>query len=80
MRSRRVLLSTVLVSALAVVLTAQSATKGGIGSIQEGPLREWLTYLSSDQLQGRATFSEGLGLPAVWRQPRQLRVSVRLTF
>src|SRR5262245_47855617 len=40
MRRRRLVLSTVLVSTLAVALTAQSAAKGGIGSIQEGPLRE----------------------------------------
>ena len=77
MRSRRVLLSTVLVSALAVVLTAQSATKGGIGSIQEGPLREWLTYLSSDQLQGRATFSEGLGLAAAYIADRLKEFGVK---
>ena len=64
MRSRRFLLSTVLVSALAVALTAQSANKGGIGSIQQGPLREWLTYIASDELQGRATYTEGLGLAA----------------
>ena len=27
-------------------------------------LREWLTYIASDELQGRATFSAGLGLAA----------------
>jgi hypothetical protein len=67
MRSRRFLLPLGLVTTLAVALTAQSATKGGgIASIQEGSLREWLTYLSSDQLQGRATYSEGLGLAAAY--------------
>src|SRR5688572_33400853 len=66
MRSPRFLLSTVLISALVAALTAQSANKVGMGSIQEGPLREWLTYLSSDQLQGRATYSEGLGLAAAY--------------
>src|ERR1044071_4373935 len=29
-------------------------------------LREWLTYLSSDDLEGRNTFSEGLGLAAAY--------------
>ncbi len=43
---------------------AQQAAKGGITSIQQEPLKEWLTYIASDELQGRATFSEGLGLAA----------------
>jgi Peptidase family M28 len=43
---------------------AQPAAKGGITSIQQEPLKEWLTYIASDELQGRATFSEGLGLAA----------------
>ncbi len=77
MRSRRFLLSSLLVSALAVALTAQSANKGGIGSIQEGPLREWLTYLSSDQLQGRATYSEGLGLAAAYIADRLQEAGVK---
>lgn len=29
-------------------------------------MREWLAYLASDQLEGRATFSEGLGLAAAY--------------
>src|SRR5574339_1267843 len=43
---------------------AQPANQGGITSIQPGPIKEWLTYLSSDELQGRATYTEGLGLAA----------------
>ena len=43
---------------------AQQSTKGGITSIQQEPLKEWLTYIASDELQGRATYSEGLGLAA----------------
>ena len=43
---------------------AQKAAKGGITSIQQEPLKEWLTYIASDELQGRATYSEGLGLAA----------------
>ena len=77
MRSRRFLLSTVLISALVAALTAQSANKGGMGSIQEGPLREWLTYLSSDQLQGRATYSEGLGLAAAYIAERLKEFGVK---
>src|SRR5262245_66020963 len=29
-------------------------------------LREWLNYIASDDLQGRATFSEGLGLAGAY--------------
>jgi hypothetical protein len=43
---------------------APPAVKGGINSIQPEPLKEWLTYIASDELQGRATYSEGLGLAA----------------
>src|SRR5579883_181919 len=35
-------------------------------SITPEALRTWLTYLSSDDLEGRATFSEGLGLAAAY--------------
>jgi hypothetical protein len=78
MRSPRFLLPIGLIVTLAVALTAQSVTRsGGIGSIQEGPLREWLTYLSSDQLQGRATYSEGLGLAAAYIADRLKEFGVK---
>jgi hypothetical protein len=51
-------------SLLTVAPSAQQAAKGGINSIQQEPLKEWLTYIASDELQGRATYSEGLGLAA----------------
>src|SRR5215813_2206356 len=35
-------------------------------AITPDSLRTWLTYLSSDDLEGRATFSEGLGLAAAY--------------
>src|SRR5437868_4655463 len=37
---------------------------GGVGSIQAADLKAWLTYIASDDLQGRSVFSEGLGLAA----------------
>ena len=43
---------------------AQPAAKGGINAIQQDALKEWLTYIASDELQGRATYTEGLGLAA----------------
>jgi hypothetical protein len=64
MRSRRLILSTALVSVLAAALGAQAPSRGGISSIQEPALKEWLTYIASDELQGRATYTEGLGLAA----------------
>ena len=38
----------------------------GESQISPDALRTWLTYLSSDDLEGRATFSEGLGLAAAY--------------
>lgn len=43
---------------------AQMRKPTGVSAITEADLREWLTYLASDQLQGRATYSEGLGMAA----------------
>ena len=65
MRSRRFLIPT-LVLAVATVLTAQPATKGGINSIQPDALKEWLGYIASDDLQGRQIYTEGLGLAAAY--------------
>jgi hypothetical protein len=62
--SKGLLVSSFLVSLLAIGGGAQTTARGGIDSIQTGPLTEWLTYLSSDDLQGRATYTEGLGLAA----------------
>jgi hypothetical protein len=46
--------------------SARSAGTGGINSIQPEPLKEWLTYIASDTLQGRRVFTEGLGLAAAY--------------
>jgi hypothetical protein len=35
-------------------------------SITPEAMRKWLTYLASDELEGRATFTEGLGLAAAY--------------
>ena len=51
-----------------VLLTAGLAGQGNgpraAAAIQPAPMREWLTYLASDELQGREVYSEGLGLAA----------------
>src|SRR5262245_47916609 len=67
MACRRFLASALLVALVSVSPTAQQAawkSSGGVNSIQQEPLKEWLTYIASDELQGRATYSEGLGLAA----------------
>src|SRR5215470_7591867 len=48
-------------------------------SITPESLRTWLTYLASDDLEGRATFSEGLGLAAAYiaQQPKDAGVKPR---
>jgi hypothetical protein len=58
-------------SAAVLVLTLGFATikaAGGRASITPGDLKEWLTFLSSDELEGRAVFTEGLGIAAGYIQ------------
>jgi hypothetical protein len=49
-------------------LGAQAAApaRGGTGSISPVELKEWLSYIASDDLQGRQIFTEGLGLAAAY--------------
>src|SRR4051794_25336209 len=37
---------------------------GGAASITPAELKDWLSYMASDQLQGRQVYTEGLGLAA----------------
>jgi len=54
---------------LALTLVAGGASAaGGRGSIVAADLRTWLTYLASDQLEGRQVYTEGLGLAAGYIQ------------
>lgn len=66
--SRRVIRMLVLVMALCLTFSAVPAQnrKAGDAKIQPEDLRKWLSYLASDELEGRATFSEGLGLAAAY--------------
>lgn len=43
---------------------AQIRKPTGVSAITAADMKEWLTYLASDQLQGRQTYTEGLGLAA----------------
>src|SRR5262245_59581435 len=52
-----------LVTAFAFSSMADAKSNGREAITQED-LKEWLTYLASDELEGRNTFTEGLGLAA----------------
>lgn len=56
----------VLCLALSLFWQPVLAQKGPKGVVQVNDLKTWLTYLSSDELEGRATYSEGLGLAAAY--------------
>jgi hypothetical protein len=57
---------TLCAAGIALLLAVQPLTAGpgGLESIKGPDLREWLSYIASDELQGRAVFSAGLGLAA----------------
>jgi hypothetical protein len=68
MKFRRVttVLAIALVAGLGIVaLTAQTATRPA-ARIRTSDLQRWLTYLASDDLEGRGNMSEGLGLAAAY--------------
>ena len=51
-------------AAVVVGCTAGLGAAGGVDSIRVPDIKTWLTYLASDELQGRATYSAGIGLAA----------------
>ena len=61
---------TVIVIQLALVasftFSTGSAKTNGRDKITQDDLKEWLTYLASDELEGRNTYTEGLGLAAAY--------------
>ncbi len=64
MKFRRRAVGTAAAAAMFAIVTAHAAPKVGAQPIDVRDLREWLTYIASDELQGRAVFSTGLGLAA----------------
>jgi hypothetical protein len=52
--------------ALTAGLTAQSTPPKASSAIRADALKEWLTYIASDELQGRQVYTEGLGLAAAY--------------
>jgi Peptidase family M28 len=65
MQRRRAAVFFAFVLGLAV---APLAATGGLASIKAADLKTWLTYVASDELQGRQIYSEGLGLAAGYIQ------------
>jgi hypothetical protein len=61
---RRASLPALAAAALLAVVPAGAASRGGASSIDAHALNEWLSYIASDDLQGRAVFSAGLGQAA----------------
>jgi hypothetical protein len=61
MSARRVLVAAFIV-ALASASPALRSASGGHEAITVENLREWLGYIASDELEGRDTYSTGLGL------------------
>ena len=64
MNLRRAGLPALALAALLGAGSLQAASSGGTASFDPRDLKEWLSYIASDQLQGRAVFSSGLGLAA----------------
>jgi hypothetical protein len=65
MRARRLFVPAFLIALLTTGAGAQQAPqRAGAASINQDDLKTWLTYLASDELQGRATYTEGLGIAA----------------
>src|SRR5215813_14042148 len=58
----------VLIVTLCLTLSAVPAQnhKADKAAVHADDLQKWLSYIASDELEGRATFSEGLGLAAAY--------------
>ncbi|OFV90495.1 MAG: hypothetical protein A3G76_02265 [Acidobacteria bacterium RIFCSPLOWO2_12_FULL_65_11] len=51
--------------ALAIwVVSLSAATGGGLSLINDRDLKDWLSYIASDEVEGRAVFTTGIGLAA----------------
>src|SRR5215468_1161526 len=63
---------------LAVLSTSIATAKtGGRDQIKADDLKQWLTYLASDELEGRNTYTEGLGLAAAYIADQLKSLGVR---
>src|ERR1700722_15491528 len=66
--SRRRAVICVLAVVLSLGILPAAGASGGPSSITADDLKEWLTYIASDELAGRDTYSAGLGLAAGYIQ------------
>ena len=64
MRPRHLLAPALFLALLNTGAVAQQAAPARAAAVSESDLKQWLTYLASDELQGRATYTEGLGIAA----------------
>ena len=62
MKSR--MYAAVCAAVIALSLGVHAQGKAGAASITPAELKDWLSYIASDQLQGRQVYTEGLGLAA----------------
>jgi len=65
MTRRRAVTTIIFILALGLVSLGAA---GGRASIDPADVKEWLTFLASDELEGRAVFTEGLGIAAGYIQ------------
>ena len=85
MRARRLLVSPILAVVMCVFafmaagLGAQKGApaRGGLPSITPAELTEWLSYIASDQLEGRQVYTEGLGLAAAYIADRLVEWGIK---
>jgi len=56
---------------------ALTAAGGGLSSIKSADLKEWLSYIASDELQGRAVYTTGIGLAAAYIQDHLMAWGVK---
>src|SRR5947209_3809061 len=66
MRLRHVADRVRLLAAVLVLGLVSVAAAGGRAAIKSQDLRDWLTYIASDELEGRAVFTTGIGLAAAY--------------
>ena len=66
MSRRRLTASLFAVAVLLGLLPVAAAPDGGLSSIKSPDLREWLSFIASDELGGRAVYTTGVGLAAAY--------------
>ena len=66
MNRRHLLVRIRLVAAVLAVTVVSAIAAGGRDSITSRDLKEWLTYIASDDLEGRALYTTGVGLAAAY--------------